>query len=416
MSIKKIVKNILGEQWYNSAVMQKKRILTTYDALLKKKGLVTFCDNREYKLLSLKNQHVFFGYYDLEPYDSSRKRLLAHVVDRYANPLRDKAKIIYFDDNGCINNIAETQAWCWQQGARLRWNPKSDDEVLYNDVAEGRYVLKCANIKNKNSRVISDAVYDISNDAKAGITLNFSRLQRLRPGYGYSIIPDNTSFEKAPEQDGVFHVDLTTGEKTLLYSLSELAEGINGDYFHYINHISISPDGRNFIFFHLWTKGPGKPWFTRLFVSDINGEELKLLDEKHVVSHYCWKNNSEMIITTSEGFYYWLNVEDASMGRITSNWLSVDGHPSVVCNSILTDTYPQKDRTQKIYITGTNGSNGKQVLSVYSEPTLFGEKRCDLHPRVTDNHIVTIDSTVRNGVRSILTFEFRREDLENGNS
>ena len=416
MSIKKIVKNVLGEQWYNSAVMQKKRLLATYDTLLRKNGRIIFCDDREYRLLSLKNQHVFFGYYDLEPYDIDRKRLLAHVVDRYANPLNDKAKIVYFDDNDCVNEIEETQAWCWQQGARLRWNPKNNDEVFFNDVSKGKYVLKCTNIKSKKSRVISDAVYDITNDAKSGITLNFSRLQHLRPGYGYSIIPDNTMFEKAPKQDGVFHVDLTTGEKTILYSLSELAESVNGDYFHYINHICISPDNRKFIFFHLWTKGPGKPWYTRLYVSDINGKRLKLLDEKHVVSHYCWQNNSEIIVTTSEGFYYRLNVENASMKRIASDWLNVDGHPSIVCKSVLTDTYPQKDRTQRIYTTGIDGSNGKQVLSVYSEPTLFGEKRCDLHPRVTDNRIVTIDTTVRNGVRSVLTFELKREDLENGKS
>lgn len=92
----------------------------------------------------------------------------------------------------------------------------------------------------------------------------------------------------APADDGVFAVDLKTKEVKLLYSLKDLAKQVvsKPTDFHYIKHISVSPDGSRFMFFHLCTKDSLDMWNMRLLVSDINGSNLVELEREDIISHY----------------------------------------------------------------------------------------------------------------------------------
>ena len=70
------------------------------------------------------------------------------------------------------------------------------------------------------------------------------------PGYGYiDVIDGGFIDQKAPQNTGVFLVNLTTKERTLLFSIAQLAADIhtypdNKDYYHYITHTSFSRDER----------------------------------------------------------------------------------------------------------------------------------------------------------------------------
>jgi hypothetical protein len=67
------------------------------------------------------------------------------------------------------------------------------------------------------------------------------------------MLKDHTENEYAPKDDGLFLMDIETGETNLLISLYELAKEVDQlKYEHYINHISFSPDGASLVFFHIW--------------------------------------------------------------------------------------------------------------------------------------------------------------------
>ena len=242
------------------------------------------------------------------------------------------------------------------------------------------------------------------------MSLNFARLQRLRPGYGYNTLDDLTINDNAPKDDGIFLVDLISQDSHLIIKLRDLALKVDPDFKfpHYINHISISPDGKHFIFFHVWQLENEYHWKTRLYVSDIKGKELKLLESKHKVSHYTWKNNEEILITCYDNkiqYYAIYNIHTKEKKIVNIESLNLDGHPTFFKNKelIISDTYPKKYNYQTLYIHNLKKNENRELLRLYSDPRMYGEKRCDLHPRLSPSEkYIICDSTFESGLRKII--------------
>lgn len=370
-------------------------------------------------VISKPDHHVSFGYYDIQQMDKAQEKLLVTVVGKSADPKKDKAMLEWVDlDGKTFHPIAQTSAWCWQQGARLRWHPTRENTVLYNDVQNGHYVAKMVDLSdNRCLDVFPRALYDITPDFRYGLSLNYSRLQRLRPGYGYNTLPDASENEKVPANDGIFLVDLQTKETKLLISYEELVKlsPEAEDQWNYINHISISPDGSRFMFFHLWTPAPGARWKAKLYVANLDGSELCCLEKDYITSHYTWRDN-DTLLTTSVGFggarsyYFCYHVDEKRRETIDRQELTHDGHPSFFADGVrfVTDTYPLENCMQHVLESTTAHGDYKPVCDIYSDPRMYDEKRCDLHPRITpDDKYLTIDSTFQNGLRSVLLFKRR---------
>ncbi|MCD7777448.1 MAG: hypothetical protein LUH47_02975 [Clostridiales bacterium] len=298
--VKKAIKMIVGPKRVTAA-KQSIKYVRDICYLCSNPRIKVDDNNLKYKKLSQKDKHIFFGYYDISQFDADEKRLLVHSVNKGANAHRDKTELGYYnlEDNKYIP-FASTNAWCWQQGSRLRWHPLNEDIVLFNDVDNGKYITRLYNIaENKEITTLCDALYDVDNNFTYGLSLNFSRLQRLRPGYGYSVLPDKSADKAAPDDDGIFYIDIKDNRKKLLISLSELAAEVSDEQAdqHYINHISISPDGKRFMFFHIWTLKGDTHWRTRLCVYDFNNKKREILEKADRFSHYDWKNNNELLVT-----------------------------------------------------------------------------------------------------------------------
>lgn len=355
--------------------------------------------------------HLFFGYYDLQQLSADHTKMLAHRVAQKATAGKDTAEIGWIDvHSGAFHKIAETPAWCWQQGSRLRWHPLNEKQIIFNSTFSGRHVTEVWDIEKECLVTrFPRAVYDIDAQFRYGLSVNFSRLQRLRPGYGYCDLPDLTQEEHAPTQDGVFLVDIASGETQLLISLKELAQGISGsDQQHYVNHISISPDGNRFLFFHIWTTKAASMWRTRLCIWNFTTGELRCLEDELTVSHYCWKDNNQLLVSAVGGRYYLYNIENMTKRELAYPELSHDGHPAYMkdAQTILTDTYPLENSMQHLFCINENSGESRMIAKLYSDPRLYLEKRCDLHPRLTpDNQIVTVDSTFFGCKKSIVLFE-----------
>ena len=136
----------------------------------------------------------WFGYYDKLQFDPTGRYVLGMEVGfEHRSPVpADSIRIGMIDlkDNDRWIDLGESHAWCWQQGCMLQWLPGSRTEVIYNDRQNGQFISHILDVKSGKRRTLPGPVYAISPDAKWAVNPDFSRLNDMRPGYGYCAIPD----------------------------------------------------------------------------------------------------------------------------------------------------------------------------------------------------------------------------------
>lgn len=363
------------------------------------------------------DSHYFRGYYDLNYFSQDMSKFLCHKLPKTAeNDKSVKCQVGFYDlieKKFCA--IAETQAWCWQQGCRLRWNPVDKNQILYNDVEKNNYCTRVYDLEKKRIvRTIPCALYDITPNFRLGFSLNYSRLQRMRPGYGYICLKDETDGINAPKTDGLFAVDISSGEIKLLFSLQDLAIRCdpNMQFEHYLNHISVSPDGKKIMFFHIYKGADIVGWVVNLYSCNIDGSDLVLLEFKDRASHYCWIDSENMLVTfhrdDGKEYYAFINVKTRQKEILNIEGLEADGHPSLLdgTDSFLTDTYPMQYGFQRMYQFSKDDKNVSQIAKLYHDYRTQGEKRCDLHPSISkDGKFISVDTTYKDGLRRVVIFE-----------
>ena len=343
------------------------------------------------KRVTPKDEYEYlFGYYDKSPWDSSNKKILCLRVKNASKEVAPKeaAEIVLIDteNNNLPRVIAETRTWNVQQGCMLGWlGPKFDTEIFYNDYRDDRYCGVIKNIETGSEKIFEMPFYSVSSDGKTALSLDFSRLHRLRPGYGYSNLKDMTKSERLPNGACVWKIDLETNkiEPVLkykqLYNFEHRQDMEGAD--HKVNHLMLSPNGKRFMVIHRWLKGGKK--ISRLLTCDIDGKNLYNLLDDDMVSHCCWKNDSEILAYCRKdgvnGYYLMKDKSD----KFEKKWefLTADGHPSYSPDSglVVTDTYPNRNRISTIRILSDAAST--IVAKVYSPFKYDNNTRCDLHPR-----------------------------------
>lgn len=346
--------------------------------------------------------HTFFGYYDKTPFSWDNRQVLEMNVK---NDLHEVGRIGYcnLDNPRDFFVVGETELWSWQLGPRLQWYSENDPEIIcYNKMVEGKYAVVFQNFMSKKIEAqYGDPVYDISPDGRFAISLNFSRLHRLRPGYGYSRLPDSTANEAHPDNDGIVVLDLRNHARSLIISLDRIAhfepqESMVGAE-HYFNHLAFAPSGKRFMFLHLWMNKGRR--FSRLLTSDIYGNSLYILEDKINMSHYAWKSPNEVLVHTGAkpfGTKYIL-YEDLTPNKKTIGEKSLvkPGHPSYSPDGkrLLVDTYPNRWGRQQLEVYTLNGEYMEEIGSFYSPVKFSGAEKCDLHPRwCRTGNFICIDS------------------------
>lgn len=327
----------------------------------------------------------FFGYYDKSPWDESGRYMLclrAKNTTKSVSP-DEPAEIIRIDtEDGTYEKLAQTSTWNVQQGCMLGWLP--DGGIIYNDLRFGDYRAVILSPEGEE-RVLDLPVYTVSQDGRTALSLDFSRLHRLRPGYGYSAMPDRTEGELCPEGACVWRIDIPTGDVEPVITYSRLKnfdprEDMKGAE-HKVNHLMLSPSGRRFMMLHRWIRnGVTK---SRLLTCDIDGGNLYCLSDNDYVSHCCWHGENEILSYCSKpdgGKAYWLMTDRTQEYRRLWPQLALDGHPTYSTDGrVVTDTYPDRRRVQSVYIM--QGDEVRRVARVFSPFRYGGNVRCDLHPR-----------------------------------
>ena len=97
-----------------------------------------------------------------------------------------------------------------------------DDTILFNDLRDGKFVTVILNWKTKAERILPLPVSAVSEDRTWAVSINYARLSLTRPDYGYAG-PGQDSREDVewPEDDGLWVMDLKTGEHKLILSVAQ---------------------------------------------------------------------------------------------------------------------------------------------------------------------------------------------------
>src|SRR5690606_7794835 len=131
-------------------------------------------------------------------------------------------------------------------------------------------------------------------------SLNFARLHRLRPGYGYTGVEDATASQEAPTDDGLWVMDLATGDARLICSIDQARKRLpeaerRAERFHWMDRAQLALGGRRFAVLHRWNSGEASPaWRTRLLTIDADGGEPYPLIDAGMCSHYDWRDDDHL--------------------------------------------------------------------------------------------------------------------------
>ncbi len=215
--------------------------------------LVTVSCRAEWKLearqLTHGPRHHFFGYIGHVqniPWNQSGRLILALRADFQDHLPRaeEAAEIVVIDteQGDAVRVVERTRAWNPQQGTMLYWNPQAPETQFFfndRDPATGKIFTVLFDLAaGENGGRVREYRFDDTPVANSGVAqrggwfaaINYARLARLRPVTGYREAFDWTTGIPHPKDDGVFRIDVATGEKRLLVSFDQLAGALRAKH------------------------------------------------------------------------------------------------------------------------------------------------------------------------------------------
>lgn len=360
-------------------------------------------------------RHHWFGYYDKLQFDPTGRYVLGMQVPfEHRSPTADdiiEIGMVDLEDNDRWIYLGQSSAWNWQQGCMLQWLPGTESTVIWNDREDDQFVSRIVDVKTMRGRTIPWPIYSVSPDGQTAVTADFRRITDVRPGYGYNGRPDPNSDLSAPEDSGIFRVDLRTGDAELIISLKQIAEtgtipNAHPDIKHYFNHLLFSPSGERFIALHRWRYPDGRR-LTRLITAAVDGSDIRVVIPNGYASHFIWRDADHILSQSRNllgnrnwGNFLFADREGPPLAEIGHGVLDGSGHLSYLPGNewILNDTYPkgaERMQTPHLY----HVQSGRRIdLGHFHLPKIYtGEWRVDTHPRLSrDGRFVCIDA-VREG-------------------
>jgi hypothetical protein len=360
------------------------------------------------------------GYYDKLLFDPTDRFVLANEVDFEGRSPRASDEI----DVGMIDThdgdrwikLGRTSAWNWQQGCMLQFAPGSANEVVWNDRDGHTFVSRVFDLKTSRTRTLPHPIYCLTPDGSTAFLTDFRRLNDCRPGYGYAGIPDPNAKVLAPEDVGIWKMDMKSGQRELIFSIHQAARiphtgrpsaAFGPEAKHWFNHLLSSPDGRRLFFLHRW-RGPkdGGSFRTRAFTINTDGADPFILDPHGGTSHFVWRDPKHVFAFAwhpSHGDRFYL-YEDGTdhVQVIGKDAMPVNGHHTYISGTentwVLNDTYPDAKGLQHPYLYHISTNRRVPLGHFPSPPAYRGEWRCDNHPAASrDGTKVVFDSAHAGG-------------------
>lgn len=409
------------------------------------------------------DRECFFGYYDKCPWSLDGSRVITGMTSVSGRlPAADELlEVGYLDsgDDASFQSIGETSTWNFQQGAMAQWLSLGGEEfILFNVRDNDRARAIWVDAAGRQRGSLEHAVYALSPDGRLAASIDYGRLHRLRPGYGYASARSQYTEVAAPAGDGMVLVEMASGAARLAVSYAELAEQVAPrglDASHWIDHIEFGPDGRSLVFLHRWLASDGGP-LTRLMGFDIETGALVCLLDCGSAGHGVWLDESHYGIwgrkgtlaakarATSSSNSGMLRVAvglarrlipPALKGRIHQESFLVlgsgkesgstalaqiphgqrSGHPSLRPGGdwVVSDTLPDAKGGRLLFLASLDGCAFIPLATFVHDPaTANSSFRCDLHPRWDRNGLAVCIDSLHEGVRGMYEIDVPDELLQ----
>jgi len=194
----------------------------------------------------------------------------------------------------------------------LYWNPQAPEtQFFFNDRDPDTGKVFCVLFdisQGEHGRRVREYRFADTPIGNSGVAqqggyflgINYARMARLRPVTGYPGATDWTIGVDHPADDGVFKVDVNSGEKKLLVSFKQLADvirpgrpDVDGKAL-FINHTLWNREGNRIFFFARADFGNRKTRINVPFTIRPDGKDLAMLGQ-FIGGHPEWDSNNRMI-------------------------------------------------------------------------------------------------------------------------
>ena len=364
------------------------------------------------RITSGPREHLLASYFGIDCWSPSHRYVLAleTTLNGKIPDVQDRATvgIIDLQDDNRFIPVSTTGCWNFQEAAMGHW--LDDDTVVFNDLRDGKFVTVVLNLRTKDERLLPHPVAAVSKDRTWAVSVNFARLRLTRPDYGYpGEGQDPRRKVTFPEDDGIWSMDLRTGESKLILSVADVRGMIPavtqdptkpGNPLAYFCHTAISADGKKVFFLARsvnWydekTMSVQRPWFTTAFTMNRDGSELRrCFPDGWGGSHFNWAPDGthRMVVTGQwNGSKEYGHIEfevgkEDGRTRLAGSALGWDGHCiySPDMKFLSTDGYRDQSGSRRwVQVRLADGEIHSEGRFFVPAAYMEGPWRCDLHAR-----------------------------------
>ena len=383
------------------------------------------------------HDHFFASYFAINSWSPDNRYALVletDIKDRLPDGAPCTLGVVDMEDGNRFIPVMETRAWNFQEAAMAHWLPNEKDTLVVNDFRDGKFVAVVRNWRTGKERVYPFPVSAVSEDGTWALSINYARLFLTRPDYGYAGGgQDARAGTVFPEDDGLWRVDLRTGEAKLIVSTAALqwmVPKVAWDGMSYICHTVISKDMKRVYFLSRSVdqsmagvkKFKGVNWHTTAFTCNADGSNIRrCFPDGWGSSHFNWKparserDAATMIVTCNWLGRVYTHVEftvgDEDYPRqVGGREMDFDGHCiySPDGEFITSDGY-WDDMFYRHWKIVRLADGKVRKIGKFFVPEVYRDVycRCDLHPRWRPDGRMVGFNSVHEGSRQVYVMDVR---------
>jgi hypothetical protein len=351
-------------------------------------------------------------FHDTSPFSPSGRYLaLTRLAaeDRLPMP-GDVADVVVVDlESGTLQTVAQTRGADTQLGAQVQWGA-DDHSLFFNDVDTATWRPFGVRLDPATGarRALAGTVYSVSTDGTKAASPCLLRTARTQAGYGVIVPPEHVPRNVgAPDDDGLYVTDTTTGDSRLLVSLARIvAEAFpsaeraflaQGSFYGF--HAKWNPQGTRLMLVLRWlAPAPVQMRLNTVITMNADGSGIA-----RAITDAQWRRGGHHPNWCPDGDHVLMNLNlhgdglrlvavrhDGTGLRALSPTLAGSGHPTLHPDGrhVLTDAYVSeplafRDGTTPIRWLDLPRSMETQLVRIRTAADFTGprqELRVDSHP------------------------------------